>query len=46
MRQSGFRSIVGLVALSAVVEASNEKRAFDVFNFVDPLIGTINGGGS
>ena len=44
MRQSGFRPIVGLIALSVVVEAVIERRAFDVFDFVDPLIGTINGG--
>lgn len=44
MRQSGLRPIVGLTALSVVVEAVIERRAFDVFDFVDPLIGTINGG--
>ncbi|PVH71934.1 glycoside hydrolase family 92 protein [Cadophora sp. DSE1049] len=44
MYQFGFRSIVGLIALFAVAEAGEKKRAFDVFDFVDPLIGTINGG--
>ncbi|KAH9219256.1 glycosyl hydrolase family 92-domain-containing protein [Leptodontidium sp. 2 PMI_412] len=44
MYQLSFQSVVGLSALSAVVDAEVGKRAFDVFDFVDPLIGTINGG--
>ncbi|KAH7379775.1 glycoside hydrolase family 92 protein [Cadophora sp. MPI-SDFR-AT-0126] len=44
MNHLSLQSLVALAALSVVVEAGDNKRAFDVFDFVDPLIGTINGG--
>ncbi len=38
-------AILGFVAVCSVTTGAEVgKRAFDVFDFVDPLIGTINGG--
>jgi hypothetical protein len=38
------KSLVGLALNLPLVLGSAEKRDFDVFDYVDPLIGTINGG--
>ena len=37
---------VGVVVASLGARVRVSKRAFDVFDMVDPLIGTINGGKS
>jgi len=40
-----FKSLIGLaLALPVVVGSTAEKRDFDVFNYINPLIGTTNGG--
>lgn len=45
MHYLSFRSFAGLVlALPMVVSFEVETRDSDVFNYIDPLIGTINGG--
>jgi hypothetical protein len=38
------KSLVGLALNLPIVLGSAEKRDFNVFDYVDPLIGTINGG--
>lgn len=35
---------VPLIVSSLTASSEFENRAFDVFDFIDPLIGTINGG--
>lgn len=42
--KSGILAILALAIGQVVGNVCLEKRAFDVFDYVDPLIGTINGG--
>ncbi|TVY80445.1 putative secreted glycosidase [Lachnellula suecica] len=46
MYNSNLRTLVAGLALALPVAAAStvDKRDFDVFDYVDPLIGTINGG--
>jgi hypothetical protein len=49
MRYFNVQSLAGALSIqtilsSGVASLEAEKRDFDVFNYVDPLIGTINGG--
>lgn len=40
-----FKPLAGLALAQAVVSGSTtEKRDFDVFDYINPLIGTNNGG--
>jgi hypothetical protein len=43
--KSGLLAAFGLSIYSVLGTDCLEKRAFDVFDYVDPLIGTSSGGG-
>jgi hypothetical protein len=46
MQPIKLKSLIGVPLIVSSLAASSglEKREFDVFDYVDPLIGTINGG--
>ena len=45
MSYLNFKSLARLaLALPVVIGSPAEKRDFDVFNYINPLIGTTNGG--
>ena len=47
MHDFNFKTLAGLaLALPLVFGLPAEKRDFDVFNYINPLIGTTNGGES